>query len=821
MVKQKEFRIPYLGIDLSADMDLLYGMYGEFSVLIRLRNPVVRFSGDAAAYDRFHSVLLNMLKMLGSGYVIQKQDVFSRQRFDSGADSGKESFLDQAYHEHFQGREYLVQQTVLVLTRQVAAGRFYVHDPARRRDFRLMVAKVMAILLEAGCEPVLLREKEINRYLMQLLSLNFQDGNVVLNNYKPTDTDVGLGSRAFRSTSLIDIDQVNLPATLSTSASIGGGDALKGFPADLLGFLFQVPDFTVMVYNQVIELPSQPGLMRQLELKRKRHSGIPDPANRVCMDDISALLDDVARDNRLLVHAHFNVLICSEREKLSRASNYLESALFQIGIIPSANAYNQMELFRTILPGNAAELKKYDWFLTTAEAALCLCFKESLPKDEQSDFLVRFTDRQGLPLAIDPLDLPMRIGRINNRNKFVLGPSGSGKSFFMNALLEQYTAYEMDVVIVDTGHSYSGLCSYFEGKYLTYSEREPITMNPFAISQEEYNIEKKDFLLTLVCLIWKGAEGVATQVEKDVISAVISSYYAMAFERLPAGGDAFRLCFNSFYEFASEKIPQIRSEEHIHFDLDEFRFVLKKFYRGGEFCLILNEASDASLLNQRMIVFEIDSIKNHKVLYPIVTLIIMDVFIQKMRFRNAFRKALVLEEAWKSLASPLMADYILFLFKTVRKFWGEVIVVTQELADIIGNAIVKDSIISNSDTVCLLDQQKFRDNYAEIAALLSISEVERKKIFSINQLDNHGGRGPFKEVYIRRGAVGEVYGVEVSLAQYLCYTTEKPEKSAVQQYHLRTGSYEQGISAFIADYRQSGKTLNAFVAWVNASGLNS
>jgi len=204
-------------------------------------------------------------------------------------------------------------------------------------------------------------------------------------------------------------------------------------------------------------------------------------------------------------------------------------------------------------------------------------------------------------------------------------------------------------------------------------------------------------------------------------------------------------------------------------------------------------------------------------LFPIVTLIIMDVFIQKMRFRSDRRKCLCVEEAWKAIASPMMAGYLLYLYKTVRKFWGEAIVVTQELGDIIGNAVVKDSILNNSDTVCLLDQTKFKDNYNEIAALLSINETERKKIFTINQLDNTEGRSRFKEVYIRRGSVGEIYGVEVSLEQYLTYTTEKPEKSAVENYTKRFGSYPKGLDAFVKDFKISGLSLSSFINKVNQS----
>lgn len=144
--------------------------------------------------------------------------------------------------------------------------------------------------------------------------------------------------------------------------------------------------------------------------------------------------------------------------------------------------------------------------------------------------------------------------------------------------------------------------------------------------------------------------------------------------------------------------------------------------------------------------------------------------------------------------------------------------VTQELGDILGNPIVKDSILANSDTICLLDQSKFRENYDAIAKLLSITETERRKIFTINQLENKDGRGRFKEVYIRRGTTGEVYGVEVSIFQYLCYTTEKPEKSAVETYVRAHGNYQNGLSAFVSDMQANGLSLGAFVARVNKTG---
>ncbi|AYL95320.1 TraG family conjugative transposon ATPase [Mucilaginibacter celer] len=796
------FNIPYAGVDKNDDYDLLIGLNGECSVVIRMENPVVRFSAYPAGYEEFHRQLINIVKILGDGYILQKQDVISRYPYQS---QPVNEYLQKHYNAHFEGRECLEVRTYLTITRVVKKGAFYAYDAQMLTDFRHAVGKIVGILPPA--HPM--READLNQFVLQVLNMNFSKGSLALDNIRPSETELKIGERSVRCISLVNIDHIDLPIEVTAHTELNEKESMRGFPVDLLSFLFKVPGADAILFNQLIEIPNQVMTLRKLEQKKKRHSGIPDPANLLCVEDIDHLLNDVARENQMLVNCHFNIVVTTGNSAIQKAINFIEASLFQLGIIPSRNAYNQLELFRTILPGNGVELKEYDWFLTTCDAALCFFFKESLPKDEPSDFLLRFTDRQGVPIGIDLSDLPMQTGRINNRNRFCLGPSGSGKSFFMSSLIEQYMLYNMDMVIVDTGHSYSGLCSYYNGKYITYTDQKPITMNPFRIDQTEYNIEKKDFLCTLIGVAWKGADGLFSPVERDVVANVVTAYYGEFFAK---NGE---LSFNTFYEFALERIPRIRTEEKIAFDFDEFRYVLKKFYRGGEFASILNKEADRSLFSERFIVFEIDSIKEHKILFPIVTLIIMDVFIQKMRYRSDRRKALVVEEAWKAIASPLMAGYLLYLYKTIRKFWGEAIVVTQELGDIIGNAVVKDSIINNSDTVCLLDQTKFKDNYNEIAALLSINETERRKIFTINQLDNTENRGRFKEVYIRRGAVGEVYGVEVSLQQYLTYTTEKPEKSAVERYVRQYGSYPDGLDAFIADFKSSGKSLPAFIAQTN------
>jgi conjugation system TraG family ATPase len=821
-MKKQTFDLPYIGIDEGQLYPLLYTDNGDSSVVIEMMNPIIQYSADQDGYYEFHALMNNILKLLGAGYTIQKQDIFSKNKYQKpqGIENGANTegvkgvdFLEERYHQHFEGRIFTQITTHLVITQNVVKKGFFTQDNKRLTVFLKNITKIIELLNQRGLKPKALNKAKLERYIQQYLSFNFSKGSdevTGFDNIKAGDEYVSIGSKKVKSITLIDIDEVNVPSQIKPYRELNFGFL---FPTDFMQSLHNVPCDT-LVFNQIISIPDQRGEFNKLEQKKKRHSSMPDPANQIAVEDIEKCFENIARDNQLLVYGHYNLIVaCADETEVNKASNYVESSLFELGIFISKNAYNQLELFRTGFIGNSGELKEYDKFLTTSDASICFMFKERLPTDEKSNFQIRFCDRQGIPLCIDTSDLPMETGRINNRNKFVLGPSGSGKSFFMNHLVRQYYAQDTDVVLVDTGHSYSGLCSYYGGKYITYSEQKPITMNPFRIGENEYNEEKREFLKSLIGLLWKGADGFLNQVEDSVLMSTIQAYYKVYFKK-----DRSLLSFNTFYEFSMTHIQTIIERERINFGLNEFQFILKKFYEGGEYAAILNDDIDQSLFDESFIVFEIDAIKEHKVLFPITTLIIMDVFLQKMRHKSN-RKALIIEEAWKAIASPMMAGYILYLYKTVRKFRGEAVVVTQELDDIIGNEIVKNSIINNSDTICLLDQTKFKDSYTEIAALLSLNEVEQKKIFTINNLPNKENRGRFKEVYIKRGGVGEVYGVEVSMHEYLTYTTERSEKEAVQYYVEHFGGFDKdyrtGLDCFVSEFEKSNKKLSEFISIVN------
>lgn len=843
MSKKNVFERLYIGIEEIMDSTVVYNSKGEYSVFFEIENVVEQYSADIDAYYSFSDVMTSVIRLLGEGYAIQKQDIFCKQKYEH--DYKDLPFLSQSYFKFFNGREYTELKTYLIITQEKQKKGFLNFDKKKFKDFHLKIAKLQDFLSGNGIKIRKLDEKEIREYIYRYISFSFEKGKFAFNNFSVSDNDIKIGGGNLRCVSLMDVGESNLPNTIKPyrEEKIRGND----IASDILSFLSSVPHADCILYNQAIFIPSQKSEKARLSRKRNRHASVPDPANDLAAKDIDTVIDDIERNGKLLVYLHCNLIVSSKTD-IDTACNYIESQLDKSSIRISRSAYNQLELFQCGAPGCAYySNEEYDRFLTLNDAAACFLYKEKISGSEDTPLKMYYTNRAGIPKAIDITGKEGKVKLTDNSNFFSLGPSGSGKSFHMNSVCRQLYEQNTDIIMVDTGNSYEGLCSYVGGKYISYTEEKPITMNPFKITKEEDNIEKREFLKNLIILIWKGSEGKVSKAESKIIRMVISQYYASYFnktneksvkerlreyrksvqeaaseydEKLSAEElerlveeerenltevheEVEELNFNSFYEFAMKTIPVIKEKKKVNFDLEDFAFVMDDFYKGGVFEKTLNDDMDKSLFDEKFIVFEIDAIKGNPILFPIVTLIIMDLFIQKMRLKKN-RKALIIEEAWKAIASDLMADYIKYLYKTVRKFWGIVGVVTQEIDDIISSPIVKDAIINNSQITILLDQSKFKERYGRIAELLGLSEVECNKIWTINALDNRENRSYFKEIYIRRGSVGEVYGVEEPPECYMAYTTERAEKDGLKYYIEKYGNIQTAIENFCKDWKASG-----------------
>ena len=813
--RKKIFQDIYFSVEDTDGIGVLYTKTGEYSAILRMENPVQKYSANIDSYYEFTNLFAAITQTLGEGYALHKQDIFTRKQFKDESGKGHE-FLSESYFRYFNGREYTDSMTYLTITQENKKSRLMSFDNKKWRDFLVKIRKVQDQLKDAGIKSEFLNKQEASQYVDRFFAMNFRDKMVSMTGFKVDDEMISMGDRRCKVYSLVDVDCANLPTLIRPFTNIEVNNT--SMPVDLVALVDSIPGVESVVYNQIIFVPNQKRELALLDKKKNRHASMPNPSNLIAVEDIKRVQEVIARENKQLVYTHYNLIVTvSPDTDIQKCTNHLENAFGRMGIHISKRAYNQLELFVNSFPGNCYGMNDdYDRFMTLGDTATCLMYKEKIVHSEDTPFKVYYTDRQGVPVAIDISGKEGRNKLTDNSNFFVLGPSGSGKSFYVNSMVRQAHEQDTDIVLVDTGNSYEGLCEYFGGKYISYTEEHPITMNPFKIKREEWNIEKLGFLKNLVMLIWKGSQGTVSKTEDRLIEQVINEYYDAYFTTKRVSN----LCFNSFYEFSTERLPKICEENGLHgIDLSSYNYLLKDFYKGGSHDVTLNENMDSSLFDETFIVFEIDSIKDDPLLFPLVTLIIMDVFLQKMRIKKN-RKMLIIEEAWKAIASPMMAEYIKYLYKTARKFWASVGVVTQEIQDIIGSEIVKEAIINNSDVVMLLDQSKFKERFDTIKAILGLTDVDCKKIFTINRLENKEGRSFFREVFIRRGQTSNVYGVEEPHECYMTYTTERAEKEALKLYKRELKcNHQQAIEAYCRDWDASGisKSL-AFAQKVNQAG---
>lgn len=862
--RSRIFHDIYFTIEETDGIGVVYTKTGEVSAILKMENPVAKFDGNIDAYYEYTKLFAAICATLGEDYAIHKQDIFTRKGF-ADEDGENREFLSSSYFEYFKGRRYIDSFTYLTITQECKKSRLFSYDSKKWRDFLVKIRKVADQLRDAGIKTQFLNKTEASDVVDRFFAMDFANKRISFSTFRADEESVAMGDRNCKIYSLVDVDCINLPTQIRPFTKIEVNNT--SLPVDLMSVLDSIPEIESVVYNQMIFMPGQKRELSILDKKRNRHASVPNPGNLIAVEDIEKVQEVIARENKQLVYAHFNIMVtCRKGVDLQKPTNHLENVFGRLGIHISRKSYNQLELFINSFPGNCFRMNpEYDRFLTISDAAMCLMYKERAQHSEDTPLKIYYTDRQGVPVAIDISGKEGANKLTDNSNFFCLGPSGSGKSFHMNSVVRQLHEQNTDVVMVDTGNSYEGLCEYLGGKYISYTEEKPITMNPFKINRNEYNIEKIDFLKNLVLLIWKGSDAKIPEIEFRIVEQIIIDYYDAYFngftkyteeqrevllknlfasasrkntnmspkdvdemvrkqievlEKRRAALKVTELSFNSFFDYSFDRLEQICTENDITtISYSTYSTMLQPFYKGGAYEKILNENVDSTLFDETFIVFEVDAIKENKKLFPIVTLIIMDVFLQKMRLKKN-RKVLVIEEAWKAIASPLMAEYIKYLYKTARKFWASVGVVTQEIQDIIGSEIVKEAIINNSDVVMLLDQSKFKERFDEIKKVLGLTDVDCKKIFTINRLENKDGRSFFREVFIRRGAVGNVFGVEEPRECYMTYTTERAEKEALKLYkrELRC-SHQEAIEAYCRDWAKSGisKSL-AFAQRVNREG---
>ena len=807
---------------LSVENDVIVSKDADVTVTFRVELPEL-YTVTSTEYEAIHSAWVKAMKVLPDYSIVHKQDIFIRESYKPDTDREDISFLSRSFERHFNERPFLNHTCYLFLTKTTKErSRTQSNFNSLCRGFivpkEIKDKEAVAKFIEAvGQFASIMNESgfiRLHRLTTDEIVGTAGQAGIVEKYFSlsQTDTttlkDMSLGADEMRIGdnilclhTLSDVE--DLPGNVTTDIryeklSTDRSDCRLSF-ASPVGLLLPCNH----ILNQYVFIDDSTANLQKFEKMAKNMHSLSrySRSNQINKEWIDEYLNEAHSFGLTSVRCHCNVMAWSDdREELKRIKNEVGSQLALMECKPRHNTVDTPTLFWAGIPGNAADFPAEESFYTFIEQAVCFFAEETNYKNSPSPFGIKMVDRlTGKPLHVDISDLPMKKGITTNRNKFVLGPSGSGKSFFMNHMVRQYYEQGTHVVLVDTGNSYQGLCEMInkktkgeDGIYFTYTEENPISFNPFYTDDLVFDVEKKDSIKTLLLTLWKSEDDKITKTESGELGSAVTAYI----DRIKADRSIIPN-FNTFYEFMRDVYRTELEERAIKvsredFNLDNFLTTLRQYYRGGRFDFLLNSDKNIDLLGKRFIVFEIDAIKENKELFPVVTIIIMEAFINKMRRLKGIRKQIIVEEAWKALSSPSMSEYLKYLYKTVRKYFGEAIVVTQEVDDIISSPVVKEAIINNSDCKILLDQRKYMNKFDSIQNLLGLTDKERGQILSINMANNPSRL--YKEVWIGLGGTqSAVYATEVSVEEYLTFSTEETEKMEVLALADELGDIELAI----------------------------
>ena len=822
---------------LSVENGCIVSKDADLTVAFEVELPEL-YTVTADEYEAMHSSWIKAVKVLPEHSVVCKQDWFVKETYRPKTDDGEQSVLTRSYELHFNERPYLNHKCYLFLTKTTRARSrrksafntlcrgFLLPKEITDKDaaarFLEAVEQFERIMNDSG--HIRLRRLETDEItgtkerpglVEKYFSLSLEDETAVLQDICLKPGRMRIGDKRLCLHTLSDTE--DLPGRLSTDMryermSTDRSDCRLSFAAPV-GLLLSCNH----IYSQYVFIDDAQEILQMMEKNSRNMLSLSkySRSNAVNQEWTEMYLDEAHTKGVLPVRCHCNVIAWAEdAEEFRRIRNDTGSQLAMMECTPRYNTIDTPVIYWAGIPGNAGDFPSEESFYTFLEQAVCLFAGETNYRSSPSPFGIRLADRQnGIPVHVDISDLPMKRGIITNRNKFILGPSGSGKSFFTNHLVRQYYEQGAHILLVDTGNSYQGLCRMIhdrtngkDGIYITYEEDNPISFNPFYTESGKFDVEKRDSINTLILTLWKREDESPKRSEEVALSGAVNAYIRKISENRNIRPD-----FNGFYEFVADDYRRMIEEKKVRekdFDIDGFLNVLEPFYRGGDYDFLLNSDKELDLTGKRFIVFELDNISSNKVLLPVVTLIIMETFIAKMRRLKGIRKMILIEECWKALMSANMSEYIKYLFKTVRKYFGEAVVVTQEVDDIISSPIVKEALINNSDCKLLLDQRKYINKFEHIQRLLGLTEKEKGQILSINQA-NHPGRF-YREVWIGLGGTcSAVYATEVSEEEYFTFTTEESEKLEVQRIAGGPeGSLEGAIRRLAEKKREEQKQVS-------------
>jgi len=818
MYGQLDERLPILEV---AD-DWIVNKMGDICIGLEVEKQELFAMGESE-YENLHLAFVKAIKVLPGSMVLHVQDTYTRGRYEGKEVPVSAGFLDRASERFFDGRPYLRHRCRMYLIRR-PAGRQKVTsatsgmlrktlvpadtlDEKMAKEFEAAVRQFSSILEDSG----LIRTRRLTTG--ELVSSTTKAGVIeqycyLLEEHEtPVTRDIGLGEtirvgdRQLVMYTMGDAERMPGQCSPWVSYEPYSTERTKypvGFAAGL-GLLLPFSH----IYNQFLIIEDVSAALKRLESKRLRLRSLSKYSreNLLAHEAVNSFLNEAVSEQLRPVRFFASVMAWADQAgQLQEIHNRIGSAMANMDVVAHQETVGAPQLWWAGIPGNGGDVPDNECCDIFLEQACCFLGMETNYRDLGQKG-IRFGDRlTGRPIVVDIDREPRKRGWIGNFNLFILSGSGGGKSYLMAHLCRTYYAQGMHIVLIDVGRSYETLCRLLNGVYKVYEETAPIAFNPFYVQAgQSPTLEKKESIKVLLLALWKKADEEQYRSEYVAISNAVTAYYKML-----AGETKLFPCFDSFYEFMENDYRQTLHQQGVRekvFDIDNFLYVLRPYYNGGEFDFLLNAKEDINLLSSRFIVFELSNIVGHPIIFTVVTMVIVEIFMSKIRTLRGTSKMIGIDEAWKAIANAGMAEQIRGWAKMLRKYMGKLALISQELEDIIDSPIIKQAVIGSSDCKILLDQSKFANRFSEIQAMLGLTDKQKTEILSINR--GHDSGRPYKDCWIGLGAAfSRVYRLETSEEEYLAYTSDEGDKVKIEKYAGMYGDTQKGIEVLAGEMRE-------------------
>ncbi|WP_034888771.1 TraG family conjugative transposon ATPase [Gillisia sp. Hel_I_29] len=779
--------------------NILFANNGNVILCYEANLPEI-YSLSEKDFEDMHGAWFQALKSLPVGTVVHKQDIYLKKSYTS-EELPNTTFLEKATHKHFKGRGHIEHNCYLffILTKNKALNNPKYVNPFRKiskgivqemddtiKSFVNSVSDSASFInnsRKVSLTP--LKEKEI----VGLTETYFNGFNVGF------DTDILLDKKSVN-IGENHFDALAINSELCFGESVQSSKTNEKFTSDDFVFHQGFIDGLGLtlnenhIVNQILYLDDKHKWRKLLnkkieELSKSSNFG---SQNKVVLGKIQHILDQInADDNARIIRGHLNIVYWAKEAKdLDKITSKIKTEFKELDIIPY---YPRGEERKNYILNSyccfSPNFSNDDLYVTDLKHALCLFINNTNYKSDATGII--FNDREhNIPVLKDVWD--ERKKRIKARNFAIFAPTGEGKSFLANNILRQYFESGVRLVIIDLGGSYTKFAKLYPKQYsvLRYESGKNLGINPFYISnQNDLTPERLEDLSVFIFELF-ASDLKVTKAQSVSVKKILRHYYDSTSESHSLEG---------FYNFIESNQNDLLDTLKIHpdyFNVTNFLHVMSEYVGDGLYSFLFEVSEDQTykIEDKRLIVFELDEVKDNKEILSVMLKLIKSA-IQRTIWKNRAEKGIILfDEFAKQLKFENVLESVEFYYQAIRKQNGAIGIILQSINQLPNNS-TSASILENTQVIYSLNNEK---GYAELAHRLNLSGHDLNQLKSIK--NNLSGPRKYTEMFIKIGKESNIFRLEVPKEVYAAYLTDGEENEAIMAIYKRTQNMEQSIIKF-------------------------